>query len=278
LRALHDGDLPAFERPISGVLRAMTDDRDLNQSVQKAAALLRAAADHPRGESISGLARAAGLPRATALRLIRTLQGEGLLLRFPSSDRAGLGFELQRLARLVDPRDAFVEGARKPLEMLAAETRETVTLTIVEHDGGLATIVQIDPDSVLRLADTTGRRGDPLHATSNGKLLLASMPAARVRSALEGPLEQLTPRTITDPQVLERSIDDVRRAGYAMTVDEFELGVTSLSAGVHIRDALVGIVAVTGPSSRLDARTRARAAAQVVHAARSIARSLATDR
>ncbi|MDX6618694.1 MAG: hypothetical protein QOK36_1080, partial [Gaiellales bacterium] len=39
MRALHDGDLPAFERPISGVLRAMTDDRDLNQSVQKAAAL-----------------------------------------------------------------------------------------------------------------------------------------------------------------------------------------------------------------------------------------------
>lgn len=175
---------------LRGTPGAMSDDPALNHSVRKAAALLRAAADHPRGASISALARAAGLPRATALRLVRTLQDEGLLLRFPATDRVGLGLELRRLASLVDIRDAVVEAARTPLETLAAETGETVTLTIVEQNGELATVEQIDPNTVLRLADTKGRRRDPLHATSNGKLLLSTMTSAQVASALEGPLER----------------------------------------------------------------------------------------
>ena len=86
----------------------------------------------------------------------------------------------------------------------------------------------------------------------------------------------MTPRTITSPELLAVAIDEVRRTGYAMTIDEFEVGVTSLSAGIHLQDALAGIVAVTGPSSRLGHEERARVAAQAVKAARSIECSLAS--
>jgi DNA-binding IclR family transcriptional regulator len=63
----------------------------LNHSVQKTVSLLRAAASHRGGASVSALARAAGLPRATALRLIQTLEAEGLLLRVPGADRVRSG-------------------------------------------------------------------------------------------------------------------------------------------------------------------------------------------
>jgi IclR family transcriptional regulator, acetate operon repressor len=252
----------------------MTDDPSLNQSVQKAVAILRAAAERPGGESVSGLARAVDLPRATALRLIRTLQREGLLLRFPGSDRVGLGIELRRLADLVDVRDALIEAARSPLARLALETQETVTLTIVESDGALATVEQINPSTVLQLADTKGRRRDPLHATSNGKLLLSTMNDEGLVSALEGPLERLTPKTITDPELLQLAVADIRRVGYAQTIDEFEMGVTSLSAGIVLHDALAGIVAVTGPTSRLDARARTSVARHAIEAARAIEGSI----
>jgi IclR family acetate operon transcriptional repressor len=53
--------------------------------------LLRATATHPDGASVSALARAAELPRATALRLIQTMEREGLLLRVPEADRVLLG-------------------------------------------------------------------------------------------------------------------------------------------------------------------------------------------
>ena len=47
----------------------------LNQSVQRATAILRAAADRADGETASGLARASGLSTSTALRLIHTWSG-----------------------------------------------------------------------------------------------------------------------------------------------------------------------------------------------------------
>jgi DNA-binding IclR family transcriptional regulator len=69
----------------------------LNQSVKKAIMLLRATAEDGKA-NVSSLARAAGLPRATALRMIRTLEQEGFLLRIPGDDRVLLGPELLRLA------------------------------------------------------------------------------------------------------------------------------------------------------------------------------------
>ena len=61
----------------------------MSQSVRKAITLLRATAAHGDGASVSALARTAGLPRATALRLIQTMEGERLLQRVPDADRRG---------------------------------------------------------------------------------------------------------------------------------------------------------------------------------------------
>jgi len=245
------------------------DDPGLNQSVQKAAAILRAAAEHPRGESVSGLARAAGLPRATTLRLIRTLESEGLLVRFPEHDRVVLGLELQRLARAVDVREVLVEASRRPFEELADMTRETITLTVVEPDGTLAVVKQIDPPHLLKIADWMGRRY-PLHASSSGKLLLSTLSDEQLAPMLSTPLERCTEWTITDPNLLRRELDDVRANGFAVIVDELELGIASISIGIRVRQRLAGMLNVTGPTLRFDDAAREAAVPQALTAARSV--------
>jgi DNA-binding IclR family transcriptional regulator len=251
------------------------DDPGLNQSVQKAAAILRAAAARPRGESVSGLARSVGLPRATALRLIRTLESEGLLVRFPEQDRVVLGLELQRLARTVDVREVLIEASRRPLEELAERTRETITLTVVEPDGSLAVVKQIDPPHLLKIADWLGRRY-PLHASSSGKLLLSTLSDEQLAPILSAPLERLTEWTITDATLLRRELDDVRANGYAAIVDELELGIASISIGIRVRRRLAGMLNVTGPTLRFDDALREAAVPQALAAARSV--ELAVDR
>lgn len=237
--------------------------------MQKAVAVLRATAARPDGDSVSGLARATALPRATVLRLVRTLEEEGLLVRFPGRDRVVLGLELYRLARAVDVREALVEAARRPLETLAEQTHETVSLSIVESDATLTVVKQIDPPSLLRISDWIGRRY-ALHASSSGKLLLSTMPEAQLAVALAGPLEQLTDRTITDPGELRDELATVRERGIAVIVDELELGVASLSVGVRVRDRLAGVVNVTGPTHRFDAGSRTAAGPYALVAARAI--------
>ena len=255
--------------PSGGAPPLQFDDPGLNQSVQKAAAILRAAAENPAGESVSGLARAVGLPRATALRLIRTLESEGLLVRFPDQDRVVLGLELQRLARAVDVREVLIEASRHPLEELADQTHETITLTIIELDGSLSVVKQIDPPHMLKIADWMGRRY-PLHASSSGKMLLSTLSGEQLESMLEAPLERCTEWTITDASLLRRELDYVRAKGYAVIVDELELGIASISVGICARERLAGMLNVTGPTLRFDDASREAAVPLALAAARSV--------
>lgn len=231
----------------------------LNQSVQKAMTLLRATATHPDGASVSALARAARLPRATALRLIQTMEREGLLLRVPEEDRVLLGPELIRLARGVDMGTVLRELAGARLGELGEALRETVTLSVVAPDGGLDLVHQVDGPQHLVPRSWLGRRF-PLHASSSGKVLLSTYDGERLERFLRQPLAALTSSTITKPRALRRELEQVREQRFAVTVDEIEQGLAGVSVGIFGETgALLGVVNVSGLGQRLDEGARRRA-------------------
>ncbi|HZE04260.1 MAG TPA: IclR family transcriptional regulator [Solirubrobacteraceae bacterium] len=249
----------------------------LNQSVQKAISLLRAVA-RDDGASVSALSRTVGLPRATALRMIQTLEQEGFLLRVPDSDRLLLGPELLRLARKADVGMMLREIARGPLAALCQTVRETVTLSVVAPDGGLDLIHQVDGPHHLVPRLWVGQRFE-LHASSSGKVLLATYDEERLRQFLTQPLARLTPSTITKERPLRRELEHVRSHGYAATVDELEEGLSGVSVGVFGDDGtLVGVINVTGLSQRLDEVTRHRAAERTRAVARDLEHALQQQR
>src|ERR687889_1569842 len=166
------------------------EGRKLNQSVRKAITLLRATADDDRA-NVSSLARAAGLPRATALRMIQTLEQEGFLLRVAGDDRVLLGPELLRLARNTDEQLLLREVAGPVIGELVATLRETATLSVVAPDSGLDLVHQVDAPAQLRPQSWVGQRF-PLHASASGKVLLASWDDARLEHFLTQPLERFT--------------------------------------------------------------------------------------
>ena len=238
----------------------------LNQSVRKAITLLRATADD-RNANVSSLARAAGLPRATALRMIQTLEQEGFLLRIPGDDRVLLGPELLRLARGTDEQLLVREASRPVVGELVAAIRETVTLSVVAPDGGLDLVSQVDAPAQLRPQSWVGQRF-PLHASASGKVLLATWDDARLDRFLTEPLPRFTPATITDATELRAELDRVREQRYAVSRDEEEEGLSGLSAGVHGPDgALLGALTVGGPTQRLDRQRGRHAVDQLVRAA-----------
>ncbi len=238
----------------------------LNQSVHKAIMLLRATAAQADGSSVSALARAAGLPRATALRLIQTMEREGLLLRVPEADLVLLGPELIRLAREVDMGSVLRELAGPRLGELSEALRETVTLSVTAPDGGLDLVHQVDGPQHLVPRSWLGKRF-PLHASSSGKVLLSNYHGERLERFLREPLQELTPSTIKTPGALRSELKQVREQGYAATVDEMEQGLAGVSVGIFNETrALIGVINVSGLSQRLDTAGRQRA----VERARSV--------
>jgi DNA-binding IclR family transcriptional regulator len=231
----------------------------LNRSVQKAIMLLRATAAHADGSSVSALARAAGLPRATALRLIQTMEREGLLLRVPEADRVLLGPELIRLAREVDIGRVLRELAGPRLGELSETLRETVTLSVTAPDGGLDLVHQVDGPQHLVPRSWLGKRF-PLHASSSGKILLSNYRDEQLERFLREPLQKLTPSTITTARRLRSELMGVREQGYAATVDEMEQGLAGVSVPIfNETHALIGLINVSGLSQRLDTAGRQRA-------------------
>ncbi len=253
----------ARRRPTTG-----DEGAKLNQSVRKAITLLRATADDDRA-NVSSLARAAGLPRATALRMIQTLEQEGFLLRVAGDDRVLLGPELLRLARNTDEGLLLLEAARPVVGELVAAVRETGTLSVVAPDGGLDLVHQVDAPHHLRPQSWVGQRF-PLHASASGKVLLASFDDDHLERFLREPLVRFTPSTVATPDELRVDLRRVREQGIALCIDEAEEGLSGVATGVYGQaDELVGVLTVSGPTQRLDGH-RARLAAD--HLARAAGR------
>jgi len=218
------------------------------QSVDRAAALIKAIADSRQPPTVLELAAACGLNRSTAWRLLATLDAHGLVDRDPVSQRYSLGYAFLRIAAGAEP-DPLVRQARPVLERLAADTGETANLAL-ERRFRLVYVDQVDPPQIM--APNWFGRTVPLHATSTGKAYLAFMSGDEQEAALGGGLTRFTSTTITDRAVLDAELAEVRRTGFATCVGELEESLFGASAPVLSEQGRpVAIVSVWGTEHRL---------------------------
>lgn len=220
------------------------------QAVLRAVSLLKAfTADRPE-RGLADLSRQLGLHKATAYRLLTALESEGMVERSPGGEAYRLGAELLALgSRAQGAGDLRIAG-RPELEALAHETRETATLEVLLGDEVLI-LEEAMGSHVIGSMPSVGTRW-PAHATSTGKVLLAHRPEWREYAASRKRLAALTPRTVTDPRVLERELARIRERGYATSVEELEPGFVALAAPVRTAAGdVVAAVSVGGPRTRL---------------------------
>jgi IclR family transcriptional regulator, acetate operon repressor len=92
---------------------------------------------------------------------------------------------------------------------------------------------------------------------------------------LAKPIERLTEHTIVDPDVLRTQLEEVRRRGYAQTMEELEEGLNAVAAPVRRGDGTVtAALSVSGPAFRMHAVDLPRIALATAEAADAISRQL----
>ncbi len=229
----------------------------------------------------SGLATSAeiagelGVHRSTAFRLITTMEARGLVEQ--ADDRSGyrIGVGLVRLAGSTTARLDVVREARPFSKALASDTGQTVNIAILVEDSALY-LDQVTGDAALQPHNWTGRR-IPLHATSNGKVLLSALERGQVNAILPD-LERFTPRTITRRTTLHRVLAEVRERGYAVAVDELEEGMSAVGAPLcDAHGEVVAALSVSGSTYRLSGDVLDEAIVLVRRAAREISLRLGWD-
>jgi DNA-binding IclR family transcriptional regulator len=198
---------------------------------------------------VSELSRRLGLAKSTVHRILTTLLDEGFVQK-AADGRYRLGFRLYELGQLVVSSLELREVAHPTLERLRNDTGETVHLAVLEG-ADVVYLERFESPSTLRLFGRLGRRM-PAHSTSSGKCLLAFSPPEVIDAVVAAGLPRLAPRTITSRAMLVRVLRQVRRDGYASSIDESEPGATSVAAPVFgVDGTVIAAVSVAGPSLRI---------------------------
>ena len=174
------------------------------QVVRRAASVLRVVGREGGGPRLADLAPMVDLPKTTLHRVVGALAEEGLL-RVDPSGRIWLGSELIELSRAVTA--DLAAQVRPAVQRLHRAVDETVDVAIVEG-ATVRFIDQIQSTRPLRAVSAVGAVF-PLHASANGKAALAAMAPADAAPVLAGPLEPLTPATITDAAVLRAELAEM---------------------------------------------------------------------
>lgn len=216
------------------------------RAVNRALALLKAVSSE--GSTLTDLATLTGIPRPTALRLIRTLEAEGFLGRAdgvyvlgpavarlqvtPEPDKAMLFLVQDALAEL---RDALGESCA--YWVIAGARR----ICIATAESPQAVRWQRQPGSELELH--LGAGGKVLMAFSDTEKLLAAVPT------IDGTF------TLTDGHTrsideLRTELDRIRQRGYAISRRESTVGAWGAAVPVFVHGELAGTMTVIMPISR----------------------------
>jgi DNA-binding IclR family transcriptional regulator len=238
------------------------------QSVHRAISILQVIAR--RGSAgVTEISEELDIHKSTTSRLIGTLEARGLVEQ--TSHRGGyrLADGVAQLAEGVTRKHDLTVTSRMVCTALAEAVGDTVNVAV--HEGrSIVTIDQVIGSSQVTSVNWVGRH-QPLHSTSAGKVFLAHMPRTELQTYLDEEMERLTEFTIVDPARLEEELAVVRERGYAVTVDEQEIGLAAVAAPIRAFDGqVVATLIVSGPTFRLTEDTIPDVAQQVMAAAAEI--------
>jgi DNA-binding IclR family transcriptional regulator len=241
---------PSAERPEIAPRKGENVHSGKVQSVDRALRLLaEVTASAPRGETVTELAAQCDLNRATAWRLLGTLEAHQLVERDPSTNRYQIGLALLRMSA-AGGYDGLIRRTQPILEAVSAQTGETADLAVTGLQG-VTYVSEVAPPSVLSVSWLA--REVPLHATSTGKAFLAWLPLHEAVGLLEAPLEAFTATTVTDPERLIDELTQTRVRGYAQCAGELEPTLYGVSAPVLDADGRrpLAVFSIWGPVDRV---------------------------
>ncbi len=214
------------------------------QSLERGLAVIRVFdADH-RELTLSDVARATGLTRATARRFLLTLAHLGYV------NSSGNRFSLRpRVLELGYPYLASLslhDVAPPHMEELVANVNESSSISVLD-DTDIVYVVRVPTRRIMSITLSVGTRL-PAYATSMGRVLLGALPESELESLLPRiEIQPLTERTVKDAAALREVLQTVRKRGYAATDQELEEGLRSIAAPLH--DAAGNVIAALNLSA-----------------------------
>ena len=239
-------------------LDTYTGDPNFMASLARGLVVIEAFTPQAPQMTISQLSLRTGLSRAAVRRCLYTL----VKLGFAGSDesqRYSLRPKMLTLANTYTASSTLANAAQPILERMSATYGESFSVATLDGEQ----IVYIARTTVSRVMSVDLHIGSrlPAFCTSMGRVLLAYLPQDQLEAYLSRViLTQYTARTINSVDKLRLSLRNVRRNGYALCDQEYEVGLRSIAVPVYAGNGrVVAVVNLSGHAPRmpmLDMQTR----------------------
>ena len=247
------------------------------QSAQKVLSLLSAYVDGGPDMTVTDFVSATGFNKSTVYRLLNDLVVADFLERDADTARYRLGARGRAMASAALREEDVAAIAMPVIARVATLCGETVDVDVLDGDQNVI-VAQARGHRNVQVQSQIGQRNHA-HCTSTGKVLLANLPLSELRLTLPSHLPRLTDRTIVDRPTLEVELETIRRQGYAVNLEEVELGLVAV--GVPIRNAAGDVAAalsIGGPIYRLRPEALGKYIKIAVGAAEEISERLGAPR
>jgi DNA-binding IclR family transcriptional regulator len=257
-------------------MRNHKEDRQGVQVIRRGLRILDRLAESKGGLGIIKLAEMSELPPSTVHRVLQTFLEEGYIAQ-DESKRYTLGLKILSLARGFLNNLDLRRVAEPYLRELRDRTGETAHLVVRDGDAVLC-LENVESSSNMRVTLPVGGH-NPLYCTAVGKVFLVDFTDQELSSFLaKAPVKEYTAKTLTSLAGLKKEVARVRRQGYAVDDEEYEVGVRCIGAAVKDFDKkTIAGVGISGPAARIGDRKISVFGGHVVAAARGLSSAISGE-
>jgi IclR family pca regulon transcriptional regulator len=231
-------------------LDVYTGDPNFMTSLARGLIVIQAFTQQSPQMTISQLSIKTGLSRAAVRRCLYTLSKLGFAGAEDGS-RYSLRPRMLTLSHTYTASNTLSSAAQPILERMSASLRESFSVATLDGED----IVYIARTQVTRVMAVDLHIGSrlPAYCTSMGRVLLAYLPSEQLEQYLaKVVLIPHTTRTVTSIEKLRLSLRNVRRNGYALVDQEYEVGLRSLAVPVYAPSGkVVATVNLSGNAPRV---------------------------
>lgn len=225
-------------------------DPNFMTSLARGLAVLEAFTQEAPQMTISQLSVKTGLSRAAVRRCLYTLSKLGYV-GSEDGQRYSLRPKMLSLSHTYTVSNTLSSAAQPILERLSNKLHESFSVATLDGDE-IVYIARTQTQRVLSVDLHIGSRL-PAFCTSMGRVLIASQPADEVERYLARVvMRQYTPRTVNTVEKLRMLLRNVRRNGYAVCDQEYEIGLRSMAVPVYASSGrVIATINLSGHAQRM---------------------------
>jgi DNA-binding IclR family transcriptional regulator len=245
------------------------DDPNVIGAGLKALEALRVVVSEPESISLAALAERLRVSKPTAYRIARTLAQAGFIVPIGGRNGYRATMAVVELASQILERTPVRELAVPVLARVAENFGESVTVAVPESDH-IVFVEQISVDRNVDFYCGTGKRL-PLHVGAAARCILAYYTDDLFEQYIARDLTAYTIATKTDPKLLRADRAEIRDRGFAVSVEDVEIGISGVGVPLLNRGGeILGAATIANITARWDAAAISDRAAAMVDAARTI--------